>query len=414
VSRWPGEFAAILVLMIVTVAVLAPLTLRWITILTIVPDQPFHLRVAIEMMETGTLKTPHFLYQALVIGIHALAPDAGWTFSAAAANLLPQAFSAAILYAALRATSAESAWGQAHVWRARALSAALALGLLVIVPLFGLAQVFSIDISPMLLGTVTPTTYHNPTVTALRPFALGLFLWVTTFALGPHPALTTPLRVAAVTALTGLTVLVCGLGKPNYLIALLPALGLWVGWRLLMRRPNAWVVAVLGVAIPGALFLAWQYYFTYLNPTANLMGSGIIFAPFAVVWEFAAARSTLLLYFAVSFLYPLAVTTLHWHHARRDSALLLAWLTFAFGTAFMYLLAESGHRQNHGNFLWGAYISAWLLHFAAARLALRVWLRQTRPARDWRTLVLTGVFLLYVVSGIQFIEFSNQWLLARV
>jgi hypothetical protein len=103
-------------------------------------------------------------------------------------------------------------------------------------------------------------------VTILRPVVFGLFMMVTTFALSPNPAIKTPVHAVGITFLTAFLTIMSGLAKPNYLIALIPALGLWTAFRLLTRKPSAWLLALFGVAIPGLLFLAWQYYFTYLNP----------------------------------------------------------------------------------------------------------------------------------------------------
>jgi hypothetical protein len=410
--RWLVEMAIIIALMAVVILLLASVTTRWIVTPAVVPDQVFHLEVAQDMYQSGNLVTAHFLYHALVLGIYSITPAAGWTFSAAAANLLPQALSAALIYVALRMVFNASDWGRQHLWWTRAISGGLALGLVIAAPLIFIPEYFHIAFSPMLLGTVTPTTYHSPTTTTLRPLAFGLFLMVITFALKPQLSNKRVLNLAGVIALTALLTVVSSLAKPNYLLVLIPSLGLWVGLRWLLRRSNSWLVAILGVAIPGVLFLAWQYYFTYLNPTEALEGGGIIFAPFRVMWNLTQSRSSMLLLFAVSFVFPVTVYGLYWREARRDLPLNFAWLSLVISLGFMYLLAESGLRMDHGNFFWGAYIANWLLYFASVRLALKSWLAKEDGKLDWRSAVTLVVFLAHVISGLMFIDSTIQWQIA--
>jgi hypothetical protein len=196
-----------------------------------------------------------------------------------------------------------------------------------------------------------------------------------------------------------LTVL-CGLSKPNYLLAVLPALGLWLVWHWWRKQSAAWSAAVFGVALPAVVFLAWQYYFAYVNPSEQLEGSSIIFAPFEAILSISGgSRGIMILRFAASIMFPTVVYVCYWRQARADAPLSFAWLTFAIGTAYMYLFAETASRLLHGNFVWGAYITLFVLNFASVRFALKQWLARSKGfGLDWRTGMITAVLVLHVVS----------------
>jgi len=400
------ECTIVLGLILFVIFVMGPITVRWVLDIFIAGDQVFHLQVAIDMNRTNTLITPHFLYQALVIALHSVVPDAGWTFSAVAVNLLCQLFSALFIYVALKMTltRARSRFSSGAI---SIISLVTAVGLLIMAPLIAIPQAFGVQINPMLLGFVTPITYHNPTITTLRPVAILLFFTMTTL-LAPQPSLKKPLPIAGVIAFTTVLVVLNGLSKPNFLIVLIPALSLWMVGQFIFRRRNAWAVSVIGIVVPGLLMLGWQYYFTYLNPNMTMKPSGIIFAPLEVITSMIKSQPTTLLLFSVSFLFPLSVIAFLWREAKRDVSFQFAGLMFVIALAYMYLFAESGERMYHGNFFWSAYICAWILQFASAHLALRAWLTESSGVSRWRILIIGFFFFAQVASGLHFIHYSNQ------
>ena len=80
---------------------------------------------------------------------------------------------------------------------------------------------------------------------------------------------------------------------------------------------------------------------------------------------------------------------------------MIAWLGFFSGAAQMYLLAESGDRIFHANFLWGAQIMAFLLFCASVR-----WYFQKRLTHGIRTSVrsipILLIYTLHLVFGIAY------------
>lgn len=414
-SKVLQEVTVILLLIAVTTAVLLPVTLESVLVQTVIGDNIVHRDLAEQMYTTGVLPTPHFAYQALLIGVHLISRNSDWIMSAAAANLIAQLLSVTVVYLGLRGSIAALTLTAQRRWLARLICAALALGLIIVTSPFPLLEWLGIEINPLLLGTITPTTYHNPTILLHRATALALFLFISAYALKGEDSESSRPNSLVLIGLGAAITVTCGISKPNYLLAVLPALILWLGWRWLRKEAAEWRVAVFGVILPGILFLAWQYYFTYLNPTENLAGSSIIFAPFEAVLTISGSLLTeMILPFAVSLIFPAVVYLANWRAARHDRALNFAWLTFIVGASHMYLFAETGWRLTHGNFFWSAYVTLFVLFFASARFALRRWLNyrdQHRRKLDWRTILCLAAFLLHVYSGIRYLDYV-PWLTA--
>jgi hypothetical protein len=87
---------------------------------------------------------------------------------------------------------------------------------------------------------------------------------------------------------------------------------------------------------------------------------------------------------------------LYFKEAIKDRALNLAALTFGFGVAQMYLLAETGDRANHGNFWWGAQITLFVLFIVSTTFLLQ----RASERRDWRVWLCSVVFALHLMSGL--------------
>jgi hypothetical protein len=151
------------------------------------------------------------------------------------------------------------------------------------------------------------------------------------------------------------------LAKPNHVIALLPALALLTLYRLRRHEAVDWRL-LLGIALPAAVVLGVQYAATY----GRAEQGSILFAPF-VVRDFQAPRATLLPGLALSILFPLAVGGLYFRTARRNTALVLAWLAFLVGAFYTYFLAEGGYMLTHWNFGWSGQVTLFVLFVASAQ-----------------------------------------------
>lgn len=226
-------------------------------------------------------------------------------------------------------------------------------------------------------GYIGLANYHNPTVQLLKPWALLLFLLVSNAFVD---AKNSPWKTIAAASLTLFTTWI----KPNYTLALLPAIFLLGIWFYARKRPIHWRLLLFGCILPGAGSLATQMAIAYLIPEAD--PSGFILAPFQVE---AAFSDHLLLKFLLSILFPLVVWCATDRQTRSNPVLQLAWIVFFISAAQLYLVAESGDRLYHGNFRWGAQTALLILFAVSIRPAF------TRPG--WTPRLAYG---LHLASGI--------------
>ncbi|MDZ4765373.1 MAG: hypothetical protein SGI73_12540 [Chloroflexota bacterium] len=374
--------------LIVAVALLFGLVVLYYVPLATGGDWFEHIRLVAQWRDTGVLEITHLLFHTFTLALSSLALPLN--AAAVIVILLSCEVTALILYARMRRVMPTRPLGVAL-----AVSAALALMLIVPIPLLTLPRLY--------IGYIGITTYHSPTMLLLKPLALLLFAFTLS-------ALDGTLKLNVRTALIALLWCVLAtFAKPNYTLSLLPALGLVVVWRLFvgrrdLRRALESVALPIWIGAVATAILGFQYLLQYQFINVDAVGIG--FAPFATVWYYDASRLTNILKFFMSIAFPLAVTGLYWRTIRRDFVVGFSWLTFGMGAAQMYLLTEVGARAAHGNFWWGAQITLFLLFIVALEWLVRHWDDVPR----WRAWLCLGVFALHLVSGIHFygIQFTTS------
>lgn len=406
-SRWYREIVTVGLLLLALLAVIAPLALSFAQVTHERLDHMMHQQFAEDWIATGNLRTAHFLYQAILIALYNLT-GGHWPLATALAMTLPHLILALIAYALGRWLIGGQRW-----WD-YGLCALGAFTLTIAVPPFGLGWLLT-GYKPMwyLLGYVTPTVYHNPTHTLLRPLALLLFaLSLKALAAPEHVSLK---RALLFTGVLAILTLLNMLAKPSFVIVLLPALGLWTLWRLVRRQPVAWLPLIAGIGMPALIGLYWQYGFFYLEADSERGASGIMLAPleaFRVVTGWDAP--TFGVYLLVSALVPAAIYLLGGRAARADLSFNLGWLLFIIGAAYMYLLAESGWRFGALNFAWSGYSGALILHGAALAFGLRVSVGQIALAQRRRFLIAAGLGIgVTLIHGVvylaRFLDILNRY-----
>lgn len=194
--------------------------------------------------------------------------------------------------------------------------------------------------------------YHNPTIILLRP--LALLLWIVilnNLKKGGNPA---------GTIVSFLLVIITTLAKPNFTIAIIPAIGLLIIWQLIRHEKIQWRYILFGLFLPAGLVLLWQYQLAF----QGARDSKIIFAPFEVTRWMSDYPS---LKFLLSILFPLGVAISQFKHVIWDKQLALAWITFGIGAGYGYLLAEQGKSLFSANFLWCTQITLFILFIESIR-----------------------------------------------
>jgi hypothetical protein len=231
-------------------------------------------------------------------------------------------------------------------------------------------------------------------MTLLKPFALALF-WCALRVFDARP-LAHPGRWLLLSVLISAASVEA---KPNFTVALLPALAGMVVYRRWVGHPVHCLLAA-GLLIASGLALGLQalsYPISNLavKPLAVFDAWAALFNPQANVW--------LLPKFVLSILFPLFVSLLYLGRARARIHLNFAWLCFVFGTAYSYLLVESS-RVEHGNFTWSGQITLFILFVVSLVFFLQQnpWLvDQHRPRIQRRRFaVCVLVLALHLVSGI--------------
>jgi hypothetical protein len=294
-------------------------------------------------------------------------------------QVLAQTAAALILYFIIGKIAAK--WGEI-------LRVFLAVSLTLVAPIMLLAFIDG----KFYFGYIGMASYHNPTVHLLRPFALLSFYFsLRAFRVPKNPAWMVLLASAVMFA--GM------LAKPNYGIALIPAVGVMTLWFLWKKRPLDWWMIILGQVVPFILCLAAQAVLIYISKDAD--AAGVIIAPFVVesYWS-----SYLPVKFLLSILFPLVVLLYNWRSIQKSDEMIMAWLAFFFSVVQLYLLAEDGGRIVDGNFRWGAQVTLLILFATSLRSVIQYELAIQLP---WRARLSTrwpvyAAYLLHVGAGIAY------------
>ncbi len=209
----------------------------------------------------------------------------------------------------------------------------------------------------LFVGYIGVNAYHNPTIVLLKPTAMILFWCALAVFKSPYKADGKERRAIPVLVCCAASVF-CVMTKSSYMIALLPALIVVVTYRAVRRQPLDWVLFIEGILLPAIVTLGLQILLFSSS-------EGFIFAPLAVIYSWTRinpnAPNDIFLKFMLSILFPLFVYVFYFKAAIKKLYLNLAWVVFAFGAAYMYLLAEGGERLGHANFTWSTICALFIL-----------------------------------------------------
>ena len=269
----------------------------------------------------------------------------------------------------------------------------LTLLLLIVAPVTLFALPPDLALLDLYLGYIAPMIYHNPTMIPATFFGLLQF-YLALRALTAKPATWGLIGVTALVTVLSL------FSKPNYTLSLLPVLvGLGGLRQFVLRQRVDWRLIIGGFVLAALPVLAWQYLYTFDRP--DELDSDIILKPLAFFEIYGLANIHLIPKFILSILFPLIVLLSYPRAVLRSAALWLAWGVFVVGAAQVYLLAQSGLRQGHGNFLWGAMLALFVLFVASMGFLLgRYRGADARRWRDPRVWLCVAAFGLHVASGL--------------
>jgi len=360
-------------------------------------DSRQHVVLAQRLFETHVLILPHFLYEALVIAVHALIPWGSWWVAGTVATMLVVAGTTAIVYRLVRPVVPGSDPLRAGLW-----AGFITLCLMTVTPIILLTLPFG----NVYFGYVAITNYSSPSLIMVRPLALMLFvlvvsnLFVKTKSCKPHV-------IAGAALLTVLS----ALAKPSFAVCFIPALLVVALYKQLKGSEDRidLKLVLLGVVLPGILTM-WLQFITYPNP----LGLSTIFAPFATYAEWGLP-AWLLPKLLLSLAFPLSVLLYFRKQALRDPLVMVGWVNMVFGLLYMYFLAEHPHKYiSCGDWLWGAMISLYILFVVTTMFLLRTYsaTAEISPSASRSRRICWWVFGMHVLSGGAFwliwMLFGNQ------
>lgn len=344
----------------------------------------WHIELAKKMAEDYTILSPHFLYQALVICVHYLAPFISFEIVGYyVVPLFTSAFLGIVVYQYI-SSEVKQLSSSYYDW----VIAGASLVLLFVTPISFLTY------PRLYLGYIGITVYHSATTLLAKPLSLLIFIGVVKVLKGSYSE--PPKNILYLIVFTILSTL----AKPSYIISLLPIVLVIIFYKFFIRDYAVCIPLILGLVAPSILVLAWQYIFTYQNEQTLILGgeSSIIFAPLQVMSYFSKSRYTefsidgfvppnpqemkcqifgiiyscdLLKDFFLSILFPLSVYIMYFNEAKKNIQLNICWLVFSMSVFYVYFLAESGGRMYAGNFLWSGQLTLFVLFVVSTGFLLK-------------------------------------------
>ncbi len=345
-------------------------------------DYQPHIAFAMEMADGTREILPHPLFHLGVILTHAVMPGAGFTQAGFLFAIFVYLALGAVIYGVYVRPVFESRLN----WKSVFVAIFVTLSLMTI----SAVTIFTWGDHNLYWGYILPNMYHSPTLTTMRPLTLLLFIYIVG-VFSSSPFFKTWLAVLIAAILMILTTF----AKPHYTIAVLPAIGLIVLYRLYRRQTIHWSLLIFGIGLPAIAVIVIQM---LMLRTSSVGGGSIQFAPF----EFFNLLNIngLLLKFVMSVLFPLAVYILYFRQARHELSLNLSWLTFLVGAFYGYFLVESD-RVSDGNFVWSGQITVFVLLVVSAVFFLR---QIYEPGKGFTfnraAVVCVVIWLLHVASGV--------------
>lgn len=230
-----------------------------------------HILFAVKMAQENRVVLPHFLFQLLTIIHHYLLgflnipsyPITGinktitydWGFSALIVMIEIYVGIELLLFYHLKSRF------QNNIKNSENLAYLVAFGVSICTPIFLLAPVDGL----FYLGYITPSTiYIIPTQVLLKLPSLALFLL--------SPIYFTKNKYNEKIILIFFIIILSGLSKPNWLLVMIPALGIISIINFIKKNYLNWLALSITLTSSSAV-LGWQYYFKFFDKTAPVYKS---------------------------------------------------------------------------------------------------------------------------------------------
>ena len=283
------------------------------------------------------------------------------------------------------------------------------VGALLLVLIFAPIPLMILVDGRMYFGYVAVNAYHNPTTLMLKPFALMHLILLKHF-LSEEPSDDNAVLWRVFWVITLLTLL----AKASYMIVMLPALGLLVGWRLIHQHPQ-WrrsMIILIVVVSAAILPLLIQYVAIYdvgdrgmgirnfsnlFTKSCNMQGE--------VTWLCVLSLyGNLIIKLIGSLVFILSLRLVVPNIMQKIEVRLLGIATII-GLMYSFMICEGEgcindyfFYGNWGNFAWSVQICLFLLLFVGIR-HLAIATIQQKDNRPWYFVIPYVIAVAHIVSG---------------
>ena len=237
-------------------------------------------------------------------------------------------------------------------------------------------------------GSIISQPWHNITYSAMRPFAVLTMLFFAYL----HRIYQEEKRIDwKYWILTCLCLVFSAMIKPNFLMGFAPGLLVLLLIDFFGKRNTFKNEFLLGcVVLPAIAILPIQAGLLFDNENGLVFGPSIFF--------FSEGIVTLIMKFVTALVFPVMVYVYNRHRLNQGAGV-AAW-GFVFAVLQAMFIMESGMRQTHGNFLWGALIMGYILFIYAVSMFVRDF-REITSGRKERTALTTAYLIVgFVLMGL--------------
>jgi len=359
-------------------------------------DFPQHIDWARQYAETGYLnKIPHTLFAKFVVIIRALLPA---NILVLISPLAKQVFDLKsfeisawlLMIFSYIGTIVWLFWKFNKEWSGGGKNKKLGL---MIVLVFTILLVFPIFIftypQRMYLGYISPNPFHNPTYILFRPFVLLVFYSIVENLFS---------RWQWKKSILMLVFLLCAtLAKPSFTITILPAVGILIVLFYIreIKKIN-WPYLFFPLGLTSLVVLISQYIVNY----SGYWGDQVVFAPFKVVMSYVSSWPLVLIFWVLSILFPILVSTFYFRENVKSISFQLVWLNF-FVAALLNLLFGEKFNLGSNNFGWGTMIAVFLLFLEAIIIFGKklLELKTFCSPKSWQIILQGGILLIHLICG---------------
>lgn len=256
------------------------------------------------------------------------------------------------------------------------------------------------------LGQGTPNTWHNPTNPTVRPFAIiCFFLLVVLFQKWKDTKTISKKEYVAFM----ICLAMANLAKPSFIQMFIPGVALYMLFDLVQSKGKNFVFLfkIACAFIPSVIVIGIQYLLVFSSET----GKGISVSWLEVLHLYTP---NVLVSFLLAFAFPLYALVIDWkENSKRTDVILVICLEIS-GWLESALLRETGDRISDGNFLWGSYLSMFLVWMVMTNRFF-VYRKTTEQKHSQLKIDIgLGLFFIHVIFGVlyvgKFLFVENFWL----